>query len=86
MAEQKYVRAVTSFIVARPAKSKTNFGPGTVVHEGDVVLSTDPIVKGREALFMPFSEYVERATANPGEARTVTIPESTTPTVDPKES
>lgn len=58
------LRAITSFAV-----------PGQrIVNEGDLVDATDPIVKGREALFESServtSRPVEQATAAPGEKRT----------------
>lgn len=48
-----------------------------MVTAGDLVADKDPIVKGREHLFEPVESAVkpssvESATANPGEARTVT--------------
>lgn len=42
------------------------------VRGGQVIDSDDPIVKGREAFFVPLD--VEQATARPGERRNVAIP------------
>lgn len=74
MAEKKTVRATTSFVAAR-AKTKGEAGlPGTVIPEGTLLPATDPIVKRHPELFQPVEDYVESATANPGEARAVTPP------------
>jgi hypothetical protein len=40
-----------------------------IVHAGDLFDSTDPVVKGREALFESAVQVVEQATAAPGEKR-----------------
>lgn len=57
------LRALTSFAV-----------PGQrVIREGDLVDSSDPVVKGREALFVSsdIATSVEQATSAPGEKRTL---------------
>lgn len=61
------VRATQTFVVAR---SKTD-PVKRIVKRGEVFSSKDPIVKGRETLFEDLDEIIERATANPGEKRTV---------------
>ena len=63
------LRAVTSFRLASPKKKP---GERRFIAEGEIVDSDDPAVKGREHLFAPLT--VEKATANPGELRTVRIP------------
>ena len=64
------LRAKTSFSVGNPDRTKHFVGEGTLVD------SRDPIVKGREELFEPVEasvrSFIEQATANPGEARSVT--------------
>lgn len=54
------------------------------VKAGDVFDASDPVVKGREALFEPVDEWaarvqqgprIEQATAAPGEKRSVAVPE-----------
>lgn len=61
----RILRATTTFLV----------GP-EVISEGTVLLSTNPVVKGRESLFEDVAEVlgvevaVEQATAAPGEKRT----------------
>jgi hypothetical protein len=57
-------------------------GVERVVSAGDLVDSTDPVVKGREDLFEPVETTVartkergvEKATASPGEKRTAAKP------------
>jgi hypothetical protein len=66
------MRAKTYFVTA------TN--PPRVVRAGDLVGDKDPVLKGREDLFEPVEEYldrrsnIEQATAAPGERRSVAVP------------
>lgn len=54
-------------------------GVPRMVHAGDLLDESDPVMKGREALFGSIEDHVsgrraapvEQATADPGEARTV---------------
>ncbi|MHC3392089.1 hypothetical protein ACLQ2E_21880 [Streptomyces lavendulocolor] len=53
-------------------------GVPRIVHEGDLIDETDPVVKGRESLFGDIADHVagtrppvEQATARPGERRSV---------------
>lgn len=60
-------RALDSFAV---------FEGGTprVVRVDDLLREDDPIVATHRALLVPVNEYVEQATAAPGETRSVRIP------------
>jgi hypothetical protein len=57
--EKKYVRATTGFMLH----------DNTIVKAGQIVATTDRVVKGREEFFEPMEEYVETATRAPGERR-----------------
>lgn len=59
MADKKYVRATTGFML--PDR--------TIVKAGQIVAATDRVVKGREELFEPMEDSVEAATRAPGEKR-----------------
>lgn len=59
MVEKNYLRAKTGFMLPGPI----------VVKAGQVVASTDAVVKGREELFEPMEETIETATRAPGELR-----------------
>lgn len=52
-------------------RAKTTFAaPGRVfINRGDLVDSSNPVVKGREHLFEDVETHVERASAAPGEKR-----------------
>lgn len=63
-------RARSSFIAVVAGRT-VNVAAGQLVQEGD------PILTGRGALFDPVSEYVEQATAAPGEKRTARRPPAT---------
>lgn len=75
--EPELVRALTSF-----RTTLKGFPRGRMVHEGDHVPADDPVVKRLGHMFGPIEETtqhvrrpVERATAAPGEVRTVSAPE-----------
>lgn len=68
----RYLRAVTSFIVADKK------GIGRLVSEGDLLPVDDPVMKGRAHLFVDLEEGVEQATASPGEKRSVRRPRTST--------
>lgn len=55
----QYLRARSGFVTA----------DRTIVKAGQIVAADDAIVKGRERLFEPASDYVEAATRAPGERR-----------------
>jgi len=47
-----------------------------VLRAGDLVDEKDPAVKGRENMFEPVETTVERATAAPGERRSLSTPKT----------
>lgn len=61
-----------------PLRARTHFAIGRRhIRPGDIIDSTDPIVAGREQLFSPVEDSVQRveqATARPGEGRNVRPP------------
>lgn len=59
MAEKRYLRATTGFVLPGPV----------IVKAGQIVAADDKVVKGREMFFEAMDEYVERATRAPGEKR-----------------
>lgn len=70
------LRAMDSFKVPDP-----DGGPARMVLAGSDVTDDDPVVKGREHLFVPAEEFADRnarpiesATAAPGEIRTTRRP------------
>jgi len=75
MAEKKLVRVIEVFMVAVPKSDKSG-RPAIVVAAGDIYASDDPLVKRYPEKFEPVDGKVERATANPGEVRAVSVPKS----------
>lgn len=49
-------------------------GVPRVIAEGQIIAAGDPVLKGRLGMFQTVAEYVEQATAAPGEFRAVHIP------------
>lgn len=68
--------------MAETYRSKEDFvvfndGVPRVVHVGDVVAATDPLVASKSPnrqAFQPMTEYIEQTTQAPGEKRSVSIP------------
>ncbi|MFI9817579.1 hypothetical protein [Saccharothrix variisporea] len=60
-----YLRAKTGFMVPAPSGQTR----GAVIKGGQVVRADDPVVEGREALFVPVDDGIEQATRAPGEKR-----------------
>lgn len=59
-----FVQARTTFWIPGPR----------LVRAGDIFDAGDPVVAGRQELFVPIEDLVERATARPGERRSVRRP------------
>ena len=68
------LRAKESFVAAQPNRKKGS--TKKVVNAGELVMSDDPVVKGREDLFEAPEASIERATARPGERRQIVISEA----------
>lgn len=51
-------------------------GTPRVVVKDELLSEDDPLVATHRALLQPVTEYVEQATAAPGEARAVNLPQS----------
>lgn len=71
MAESAY-RALSSFAVPGPG------GMPRVIREGDVLSAGDPAVKSNKEAFQSMDDYVEQATAAPGEKRPTRFPSAVT--------
>ena len=55
-------------------RCKTSFhaiGRPVMVQRGQLFDSSDPVIKGRESMFVNVDDVVEQATAAPGERRSV---------------
>jgi hypothetical protein len=79
-----------SILSVREAFAIDTNGVTRIFHYGDLVDSGDPVVKGRESLFVPAegtlntgtqrvaatATVIEAATAEPGHKRTRSVPES----------
>ena len=62
---------MATFVQART----TFWMPGPrLVRAGEIFAAGDPVVVGRRELFVPIEDLVERATARPGERRSVRRP------------
>lgn len=61
----RIMRATTTAWVANP-----HGGQPKLVTVGDLLTEDDPIVRATPGLFRPIEEFVEQATAAPGEKRT----------------
>lgn len=78
---RKEAADVAIYRCKEPFRTNVN-GAKRVVPAGELVEDTDPVFKGREHLFEPVGDYVsrhgearvERATAEPGEKRSVGRP------------
>jgi hypothetical protein len=67
-------RTAKAVFRARSSFVATVAGRTVTVAAGQLVQEGDPLLTGRGALFDPVSDYVEQATAAPGEKRTTSRP------------